>query len=316
MVHSSRDLSLPMSSPAGSPDQPKPRNLWVVAPSRGDADSFLLYRHEIRAALDAFVPTRGMGLRFVLLDAAVPQQPDPAVRVFSLQQDCGVIEVPAQEWRNGPGAALVYGLREIAPAGDDRDWIITVDADGQDAPEDFPHLLGVLLESEATELGRRGVVVGRNIPRSRLYDGIFRLLTGTIPRHRHFAAFTFEGLRSWGWHAYFGASYASALLKGTPRVVEVRAVRRPRISGKSRLGFWMRIRETAQMLFPFHTEIAERAESWSLWLFIAGLLALIPADWGMPVFCIVLLSASIVLRLGVSALRRRARGFLSMPTGR
>ena len=312
MVHPSSDLSFPMTSV----DPALSRNLWVVAPSRGDADSFILFRHEVRAALDAFVPTRGLGLRFVLLDAVDPDNPDPAVRVFALQQDCGVIEIPSEEWRNGPGAALVYGLREIAPAGGDRDWIITVDADGQDAPEDFPHLLGILLESESTELGRRGVVVGRNIPRSLVYDGIFRLLTGSVPRNRHFAAFTFEGLRSWGWHAYFGASYAAALLKATPRVVEVRAVRRPRISGKSRMGGWSSLRETAMMLFPFHAEIAERGEKLSFWLLVAGLIAVVPADWGMPIFCIVLLAASVVVRIGVSALRRRARGLLSMPTGR
>ena len=62
----------------------------------------------------------------------------------------------------GHQRAIVFGLRLIEPDIDDVDLVVTMDADGEDRPEDLPRLLDPLLEAPAD---RRRLCVARRTKR-------------------------------------------------------------------------------------------------------------------------------------------------------
>jgi hypothetical protein len=288
-------------------DSPEARKLWVLSPSKGDAESFAGLRERILLEL------RALGhfeCRFVLLDAQLNSQElssDPAMTALSLHDDVGVVAVPESVWRRGPGHAVVFGLREIMSLGESGDWIVTLDADGEDPPEGIAHLISVLSEKEGTEMGAMTVAVATGVPRSRLFDWCFWILVGRVPRNRHFAAFSFKGLRVWGRHPFFGVSYAGALLNAPPQVVEVPCPRGMRLRGKSRVGVLTRMRESRHMIIPFHARVSARLIRFSRILGLLGLLALFVSlelaafTWGV----------AFASWLAVAFFDRWVRGFLA-----
>lgn len=287
------------------------QKLWVVSPSKGDAESFVALRERILLELKAL---GRFECRFVLLDAELDSREvssDPAMTALVLHEDVGVIQVPESIWRIGPGHALVYGLRELMPLGESEDWIVTLDADGEDPPEQIPHLISVLGEKEGSELGAMTVAVATGVPRSRLYDWSFRLLVGRVPRNRHFAAFTFKGLRVWGQHPFFRVSYAGALLNAPPQVVEVPCPRGARIRGKSKIGVWTRMRESRHVIIAFHSQVSARLMRLSKWLSVVGILALATLLQTLPEVVMGVWGLVLALWLTVAFFDRWVRSFSS-----
>ena len=106
--------------------------LWVVCPVYFDVDSFLTLNAMIGdefARLDLDAPRH---LRLVVIDDSGGQDPEIA-RLDDLP-DVTVLPTP---FNLGHQAALVFGLRRLASQMSAEDWVVTLDADGEDQPADL-----------------------------------------------------------------------------------------------------------------------------------------------------------------------------------
>src|SRR5579863_7063153 len=115
-----------------------PGRLWIVSPSYTDVVAFTMLRKRIlevmhREQLDQSVS-------FVLVDDTADN--DEEVADLS---ECNDVQVVTPPFNLGHQRALVYGLRTIASELEDTDLVVTMDADGEDRPEDLPSLLAPLL---------------------------------------------------------------------------------------------------------------------------------------------------------------------------
>ena len=232
--------------------------LWVVCPSYDDVASFTILRDRILAALGAS-PLELDGVEFVLVDDTGGI--DPNARLLRDLDDVTVIDPP---FNLGHQRAIVLGVRGIAGELEEDDIVVTLDADGQDAPEDLPRLVAKLLA--AGDL--RTVVLARRARRResllfavlyRLFRLFFRMLTGTVVQTGNFAAYR-------GWtahhvlrHPYFDLCYSSTFLSLNLELEYVPCDRGERYAGRSRMSYGRLITHGLSMLMPFTDRIAVRA---------------------------------------------------------
>ncbi len=112
--------------------------LWIVCPSYTDVVAFTMLRKRILEVLEAEGLDRPV--RFVLVDDTADS--DEEVEQLRIFDDVRVVTPP---FNLGHQRALVYGLRTIASDLDDTDLVVTMDADGEDRPEDMPRLVAPLI---------------------------------------------------------------------------------------------------------------------------------------------------------------------------
>jgi hypothetical protein len=232
--------------------------LWVVAPSYDDVDAFELLRERIRAAVDAS-GVAVASVEFVLVDDTGGL--DPKARRLGALDDVTVLDPP---FNLGHQRALVFGVRTIAPALDEHDIVVTLDADGEDKPEDLPRLLAALTIDDDL---RRIVLARRTRRRETLlfrllylvYRGCFRALTGVVVRTGNYAAYR-------GWtathvlrHPSFDLCYSSTFLSLNLPVEHVHCERGSRYAGHSRMSYGRLVQHGLAMLMPFTDRIAVRA---------------------------------------------------------
>jgi hypothetical protein len=169
---------------------------------------------------------------------------------------------------------------------EDLDVVVTLDADGEDKPEDLPRLLAPLFE-EPTD--KRRIAVALRTKRKTnlsfkvlyfLFRIAFRLLTGTAVRSGNFAAYR-------GWltkrmlvHPNFDLSYSSALLSLGLPIEFVPCERGDRYAGHSRMGVRKLLLHGLRMLMPFTDRIAIRA------LFLASATFALAVAAAVVVICI------------------------------
>jgi hypothetical protein len=199
-------------------------------------------------------------VRFVVVDDSGGS--DPAVEAVSSLPDVRVATPP---FNLGHQRALVYGLRLLRPEVSASDVVVTMDADGEDRPEDLPRLLEALLGEPG---GTRTVVLARRTsrhvtPAFKVLYFFFRILfqsmTGLVIRTGNFAAYR-------GWvvtqvldHPHFDLCYSSSLISLNLDVRYVPCARGLRYAGTSRMGYLKLIRHGTSMLMPFLDRIAVRA---------------------------------------------------------
>jgi hypothetical protein len=249
------------------------RTLWIVCPVYYDVESFLRLQAAVQLALtvvDFPLPDR---LRFVVIDDTAGQDPD-LVRL----EDCPDVTILQTPFNLGHQHALVFGLRSLAREIDERDWIATLDADGEDQPSD----LGRLLKALSGTPGDAGLVLARRTKRREplwfkiLYCGfrvMFRALTGTVIQSGNYAAFHGELAKRLLFHPAFDLSYASAFLSLNRPVVFVPCDRGTRYAGQSKMGLARLITHGVGMLMPFVDRIAARALIGFAIVFITGVSA-------------------------------------------
>ena len=165
----------------------------------------------------------------------------------------------------GHQRALVFGLRLILPEVLESDLIVTMDADGEDRPEDLPRLAEPLI---ATPDERGMLCIARRTKRSEslrfrilyvFFRAMFHTLTGTTVRSGNFAAYR-------GWlaqrmltHPYFDLCYSSTLVSLDMAVTTVPCPRGKRYEGRSRMNMLRLFMHGVRMLMPFMDRIAVRA---------------------------------------------------------
>ena len=233
--------------------------LWLVSPVYKDVEAYVRLR---RRALEVLAASQILqhDVRFVVVDDSAGD--DEAIAELKAFTDVTCVAVP---FNLGHQRAIVYGLRyledQIAP----EDYIVTLDSDGEDQPEDIPRMLMPLVTRPA-ELQR--VVVARRTTRTEslgfkvLYLGfqlLFRVLTGLVVRSGNFAAFRGWLVRGVLHHPSFDLCYSSTLI-GLPLNVEfVDCARGARYAGRSRMSLRKLIAHGITMLMPFTDQIAVRA---------------------------------------------------------
>ena len=175
---------------------------------------------------------------------------DPRVRVF----------LPTS--RLGHQRGLTAALRHVRDELPQFDAVVTMDADGEDRPQDIPRLVQPVLAGEANlaraKRGKRDVHQSFSLGYL-IYRGLFRTLTGMKITSGNFAAASgqwwHDEINSNIWNLTFSGTIASI----TGRVVDIPCDRDARREGKSRMNFSSLIGYGLMFALPFSLRIAVRA---------------------------------------------------------
>jgi glycosyltransferase involved in cell wall biosynthesis len=231
-------------------------SVWVLTPVYRDVRSFAILRERLREVL----ADREGPLRFVVLDDSAGQ--DDEIGALGAFEDVTVLTPP---FNLGHQRALVYALRKTLPDVADDDAIVTLDADGEDRPEDLPRLLEALGDGRGSH--RRVALALRTKRREslpfklgyRLFRLLFRALTGATVRSGNFAAMPGSLARQALQHPVFDLSYSSAILALDLPVVYVPCERGNRYEGRSKMTYGKLAQHGLRMMMPFTDRIAIRA---------------------------------------------------------
>jgi hypothetical protein len=231
--------------------------LWVVCPSYKDTASFTILRSRI---LDELRPGPDVDVRFIVVDDTAGR--DDELRGLRTLTDVTVITPP---FNLGHQRGIVYGLRRCLPMFDDSDFIVTMDADGEDRPEDLPRLLEPI-RSSPDDLGKVAVALRTERTESLkfrmlyiMFRLMFRTFTGTTVRSGNYAAYRGWQARRMLQHPYFDLCYSSTLISLDLDVSMVPCPRGSRYAGRSRMNMFRLLMHGVRMLMPFTDRIAVRA---------------------------------------------------------
>lgn len=230
---------------------------WIFTPVYRDARSFRILRERLLEVLRRELPEAAAGARFVVIDDTAGQ--DPEAGQLAELEDVTVLRPP---FNLGHQRALVYALRKALPAIADEDAVVTLDADGEDRPEDLPRLLA------AMEGDSPPVVLALRTKRReslgfkvfyRLFRLLFRSLTGTTVRSGNFAVLPGAIAKRALLHPTFDLSYSSAILALDLPIAYVPCERGERYEGRSKMTYGKLAMHGLRMLMPFTDRIAIRA---------------------------------------------------------
>jgi polyisoprenyl-phosphate glycosyltransferase len=230
--------------------------LWLVSPVFFDVESYSKLRENARAALAG---SPELEIRFVAIDDSAGA--DAAIRTLESATAQTVIAPP---FPLGHQRALVFGLRRLSTVVDERDLLVTLDADGEDKPEDLIRLLAPLREAGAS---LRTVAVAARTRRREspsfkafyvLFKFFFRSLTGTVILSGNYAAYRGWLTRNVLFHPHFDLAYSSSLLSLGLHVRRVPCERGLRYAGASKMTYLKLIQHGLRMLMPFADRIATR----------------------------------------------------------
>lgn len=235
----------------------RPPTVWVVCPVYCDVPAFTTLAERVRAELAG--DERIGGLRFIVMDDTAGGDPE----VIQLENE-GDVEVLTPPFNLGHQRGLVFAVRTVLPRVREDDVIVTMDADGEDRPEDVPKLLDPLLASAD---GVRLVLARRTQRRESrsfrafyaVFKVLFRLLTGTQIVTGNFAAYRGVWARRRLRHPHFNLSYSSTLATVDGGALHVPCPRGERYAGRSRMGFAGLIIHGVRMLMPFLDRVAVRS---------------------------------------------------------
>jgi len=238
-----------------------PGTLWLVSPSYFDAEAYRRLQERVLATLDAQPRPVAERVRFVVADDTGGL--DLELAALARERDDTILVTPP--FNLGHQRALVFALRNLSQRMRGGDLVVTLDADGEDRPEDLPRLLAPLLDS--AEHGREIVVAQRTQRRETLpFKGlylvfltIFRGLTGTTMRSGNFAAYSGRTGRTILRHPYFDLCYSSTLVALDLPVKYIPCPRGERYAGRSRMGYGPLVMHGFRMLTPFTDRIAVRS---------------------------------------------------------
>jgi hypothetical protein len=234
--------------------------LWIVTPVFFDVESFSLLRDRVLRVLSDDDAIRRYPVTFVVVDDSAGR--DDAIATLTRFSDVRVATPP---FNIGHQRAIVYGIRSLGSEIGADDLVLTMDADGEDQPEDVVRLLAPLTDGTA---GRRTVCLARRTKRHEslqfrlwylAFRVFFRALTGTVVRSGNFAAFTGNVVHTTLRHPSFDLCYSSTLVSLDIPLHEVPCERGTRYAGRSRMNRTRLFMHGIRMLMPFLDRIAVRA---------------------------------------------------------
>jgi polyisoprenyl-phosphate glycosyltransferase len=232
--------------------------IWVVSPLYFDTEPYLLLQERVLKVLRQW--GKAGAVHFVAVDDSGGR--DPEMDRVRAQSDTTVVEAP---FNLGHQRALVYGLRKITDQMGDDDIVVTLDADGEDRPEDIPLLVEPFLSADGYEprivLARRTHRT-ETLPFKALYLGfrtLFRALTGSTMKTGNFASYRGRTARVLLRHPHFDLCYSSTLVALEVPVEFVPCRRGDRYAGRSKMGLEKLLMHGLRMLMPFVDRIAIRS---------------------------------------------------------
>lgn len=237
-----------------------PVRLWVVTPSYGDVASFSELHQRIHEVALRSPALRGLSLCFVVVDDTGGL--DQEIAKLDTLADVRVVTPP---FNVGHQRAIVLGLRVILPEVADSDLIVTMDADGEDRPEDLERLLAPLLDEPENW---QSLCVARRTERKEslqfrmlylVFRALFRVGTGTTVRSGNYAAYRGWIARRMLQHPSFDLCYSSALVAFGLDVRPVPCPRGERYAGQSKMSLQRLVMHGVRMLMPFTDRLAIRA---------------------------------------------------------
>ncbi len=178
------------------PGQAEPVTTWVVTPVYSDTASFLILRDRLLEVLaaDARGGTRPGALR------RHRRHRRPGPRRSRRSGELGDVTVLQPPFNLGHQRGLVYALRKMLPRIADDDAVVTMDADGEDRPEDLPRLLAALRRRDAGPTRGWSWPCGPNATSrspsrssTAASDVLFRALTGATVRTGNYAVMPGSG---------------------------------------------------------------------------------------------------------------------------
>ena len=187
--------------------------LWIVSPSYFDVTSFTILRKRVLEVVKESPALEELPVRFVLVDDTAGN--DIEIDTLNTVADVSVITPP---FNLGHQRALVYGLRILSPGLGDSDLIVTMDADGEDQPEDLPRLVAPLIESPDQQ---NLLCIARRTKRKESFKFqflyfffriMFRTLTGVTVRSGNYAAYRGWLAKRMLLHPSFDICYSSTLV--------------------------------------------------------------------------------------------------------
>ncbi len=250
---------------------------WIFTPVYRDVRSFRMLRERLLKVLAESPPPGTEAVRFIVIDDTAGE--DPEVEFLRSLDDVTILRPP---FNLGHQRAIVYALRKVLPQVKDEDAVVTLDADGEDRPEDLPRLLAPLTAN--TEMERRVVLALRTKRKEsisfklfyRLFRLLFRLLTGTTVRSGNFVAMPGSLAKRALLHPTFDLSYSSAILALDLPIEYVPCERGERYEGRSKMTYGRLAMHGLRMLMPFTDQIAIRALAvFVVSLVLGALLALV-----------------------------------------
>jgi polyisoprenyl-phosphate glycosyltransferase len=250
-------------------------SIWVVAPSYRDVPAFKVVRRQVIDVVGRLDDLAGYDLQFVLVDDSAGL--DDEVATLKGLDDTSVVQVP---FNLGHQRALVFALRRLAEGMDPQDVVVTLDADGQDRPEDLPQLLTPVLRSSPEE--RVVALASRTRRQEPLAFKLgylafrlgFRMLTGVVVKTGNFAAYRAVVAQQVLQHPHFDLCYSSSFISLDGPLELVPCPRGARVAGRSRMNRSRLGIHAIRMLMPFLDRIAIRMLVAFAGLFCLSLLAL------------------------------------------
>lgn len=234
--------------------------LWIVSPVYKDVESYLQLRSRIIELDFNKIGLPPMNLRFVLIDDSAGKDPQ-----ISKARQVADIDVVTPPYNLGHQRALVFGLRIISEKLRDSDLVVTMDADGEDKPEDLPRLLSPFVaQPKQQEL----ICLAKRTKRTeslqfKFFYFFFRILfyslTGKVIRTGNFAAYRGWTVRNILIHPHFDLCYSSSLVSLDLTVETIDCERGTRYAGESKMNFQRLAMHGIRMLMPFLDRISIRA---------------------------------------------------------
>ena len=229
--------------------------LYILSPIYFDVLSYTILHEKISNLLPQL--SLDYQVHFVVIDDTAGLD----LEVGKLKEKGVLVITPP--FNLGHQRAIVYGLRFILDKINKSDYILTMDSDGEDRPEDVPILFREIVKQDHFQ-----VVLAHRTKRNetvifkifyQIYKLFFYLLTGTRVKSGNFAILKGEFLKEIIKHPYFDLCYSSSLLALKYPLLQVPCERGVRYEGKSKMNFNSLILHGIRMLMPFMDKIAIRS---------------------------------------------------------
>lgn len=230
--------------------------IWIVSPVYFDVASFRILKQRVVDVVAEVAPDDE--LRFVVADDSAGT--DPAIDDLRDDQNIRIVTPP---FNLGHQRCIVHALRTLVRDVRTDDLIVTMDADGEDRPEDLPALLAPLRDPDS----KRRLILAERTTRQEsrsfrlsyvLFKLAFRTLTGTTLATGNFAAFSMSWARNALLHPYFDLAYSSTLMTFREAVL-VPCPRGTRYEGQSHMTSSRLVMHGIRLFMPFLDRVAVRS---------------------------------------------------------
>jgi glycosyltransferase involved in cell wall biosynthesis len=232
--------------------------IWIIAPCFYDVQSFQQLKKQAESVISSQFP--GADVIFALIDDSGGQ--DAAIASIPRVDKLVIVSPP---FNLGHQGALVFALRALSSKFRDHDYIVTMDSDGEDRPEDIPLLMKSLAEEEenvslvsiAQRTKRKTSVAFKVL--YFFFRIFFFTLTGNVVHNGNFMAYRGWFARNVLFHPFFDYCYSSSVLTLARNICYVPLARGSRFFGESKMTTISLIAHGFRMLLPFSDRIAVRA---------------------------------------------------------